>query len=113
MRKSEQLDAPLWEALEQSALGRFTTAVSRPFAAAARTSRAIAAWQPVQEQWRALPAHDRMQAVGIIVTIAVLVHLGLATLRQPTGYWWLIVPGTALMFGLTAIVLSRLGRSAR
>jgi hypothetical protein len=54
-----------------------------------------------------------METVGTVMIAAALVHLGLAALRQPVGYWWLIVPGTALMFGLTAIGLSRLGRSSR
>lgn len=106
-------DAPLWDALEHSALGRLTAAVSTPFIIAARTSAAGGAWQRLQEQWRAFPAYARMQAVGTIVIVAVLIHLGLSTMRRPVGYWWLIVPVNALAFGLTAIVLSRLGRSSR
>jgi hypothetical protein len=54
-----------------------------------------------------------METVGTVMIAAALVHLGLAALRQPVGYWWLIVPGTALMFGLTAVGLARLGRSSR
>ena len=106
-------DAPLWAALEQSALGRVSMTVAAPFLVAARASRLVTLWRQWPLQWRALSAHAQMQAAGTMMIVATLVHIGLAAIRQPVGYWWLIVPGTALMFGLTALALSRLGRSSR
>jgi hypothetical protein len=106
-------DTQLWHVLEQSAFGRLMRSVSTPFANAARLSRTGIAWQGLRDEWRARRVEDRMQAVGTLVIVAAVVHLGLVTARRPVGYWWLIVPGTALMFGLTTLLLSRLGKPSR
>jgi hypothetical protein len=113
LRPDDQQDLPLWRALDESAVGRLATSMSTPFATATPSSRVSIAWQGVQERWRSLRGHTQMETVGIVMIAAALVHLGLAALRQPVGFWWLIVPGTVLMFGLTAVGLSRLGRSPR
>jgi hypothetical protein len=94
-------------------MGRVMTAVSTPFVNAARDSRTAIAWRRLRDEWRALRVGDRMQTIGIFVIVAVLVHGGLGAAQRPVGYWWLIVPGTALMYGLATLLLSRLGKSSR
>jgi len=113
MRPDTTDDAPLWEALEQSALGRLASMVSTPFMTAARSSHSMSVWRRLQAPWRGSPADVQMPAVGTMMIAAALVHVGLASMRQPAGSWWLIVPGTTLVFGLTAVLLSRLGGAAR
>lgn len=106
-------DAPLWETLEHSAVGRLAALVSMPFVTAARSSRSMSTWHRLQTQWRGLSADAQMLAVGTLMTVAALIHVALAAMRAPVGFAWLIVPCTALMFGLTAMLLSTSRRASR
>ena len=76
-------------------------------------SRARAVWRAVSLPFVSLDPVRRMGAIGTVALTAAVTHIALVSTTAPVGGWWLILPGIAGVFGITAIALSFLGPAAK
>lgn len=96
----------MWQIVDESAIGRALAWISDQRDRAWPTSRAMAVWRFAVDSWDGFGPMRRMRMTGVMVLVAVGVHVALAASAQPDGGWWLILPGIAAMFGAAALVLS-------
>jgi hypothetical protein len=99
-------DAVLWDAADDSIAGRALTSLWDVSARARAESRAFAAWASIAGWWSAQQAPVRMRMVGTTVLVATITHMAMNALSGPVGFWWLILPGIAGVFGLVTLALS-------
>lgn len=102
-------DADVWAALDDSVVGRLLHRVTQLFFRAAAHSAGLRYLAHVRATWaEGLPV-ERMRAIGATAVVAVAVHLAMMSSQPLVGWWWLVVPGLVLTFGLCSLVLSLMG----
>lgn len=99
-------DAGLWDVLDDSRPGRAASRLSRAIKRSAAHSRAAGRSRTMAQGWVSLTPLARMRAVGVVVIAAAATHITLAWPYRTPGGWWLILPLTALVFGMAALTLS-------
>lgn len=99
----------MWRIVDESAIGKFLVWIVQQCDRAQSTSLAMARWRRVASSWEASGPVGRMRMTGVVLLVAVGVHVMLAVVSKPVGGWWLILPGIVGLFGVTAITLSFLG----
>ena len=92
--------------LDTSMLGRVRSGVAAPWLRAWRTSQLAAFVTVLHGAWASAGARDRWRLPGVVAVTAATTHTALQLTVRPVGWWWTIVPGVALLFGVTAVVLS-------
>lgn len=102
-------DADVWVALDDSVVGRVLSRVTQLFFRAAAHSAGLRYLAHVRATWAACLPVERMRAIGATAVVAVMVHLAMMSSHPLVGWWWLVVPGLVLAFGVCAVVLSLLG----
>lgn len=71
-------------------------------------SRAMRAASALRQAWARAGWRDRYQAIGLVLIVAVGVHLAAILLRgQESGWFWMIVPALAAIFALILLAASR------
>lgn len=103
----------MWRLVDDSAIGKLLAWLVRQCDRARPASRTMAAWRGAAATWEALGPPGQMRMAGVVALVAVGVHVALASTAQPVGGWWLILPGIAGAFGVTAIALSFVGPPAK
>ena len=96
----------MWRIVDESAIGRALAWIVGQRDRAWSTSRAMAEWHRAVDSWQALGPVRRFRLTGVMVLVAVGVHVALVASTQPVGGWWLVLPGIAAVFGAAVLVLS-------
>jgi hypothetical protein len=87
-----------------AAVDRATVALERWWQAS-RTGQS-SVW--FADRVRRTPRRERWQAIAIVLVVAVAVHVTLMMIQGPRpGWFWLIVPAMAALFGLLVIAGAR------
>lgn len=103
----------MWRLVDDSTVGRMLAWFVQQCDRARPASRTNAGWRRAVGAWEAFGPAERMRLTGATVLVAAGVHVAQAASAQPVGGWWLILPGIAGVFGVTAITLSFLGPPAK
>ena len=96
-------DRVLWAVLDASTLGRVRASGAAPWRRAWHTSRVAALVSGLRTGWTSGSGADRCRLSGLAAITAATTHVALQLTVRPVGWWWLIVPGSVLAFGIFAV----------
>jgi hypothetical protein len=101
-------DAWIAETIERSSVCRAVLGLAGLFSRAAASSSSMRALRDLRSQWMQTTTMARRRAVGLMLVVAVLVHVALRAWQgHEPGWLWLTLPSMAGAIGLLLVAASR------
>lgn len=98
--------------IAQSAIVRFVDRCYRRLEATWRDSAVAGTVAAVNAEWSRASAPHHQRTIGFTLVMAVGTHVGFTLLQGARpGWFWLVIPGMALAFGLVLLAASRSAKS--